>query len=131
MFQARLYVRDMAIQDLWVVVQPLVWLDAEFGRIEVPVGMTTDLASIPRALRNLPELDPDGPSRRAAVCHDFLYDRSAGRAHGKDFADRFLRAALVVEGCGDISANLFYQAVRDFGQSSWDAWRMDAPLLDA
>lgn len=130
MFQARLYIRDMPSPDLWVLVQPLVWLDSEFGRIEVPVGMMTDLASIPRALRNLPELDPDGPSRRAAVAHDFLYDRSEGRAHGKDFADRFLRAAMVAEGCGVISSNLFYQAVKDFGQSSWDAWTIDLPLLD-
>lgn len=120
----------MPAPDLWVVTRPFVWLDQEFGRIEVPIGMTTDLASIPRALRNIPELDPDGASRRAAVCHDFLYDRFAGRAHGKDFADRFLRAALIADGCGNITANLFYDAVREFGQSSWDAWKADLPLLD-
>lgn len=130
MFQTRLYVRDMPTVDLWVVVRPLVWVDAEFGTITVPVGMPTDLASIPRALRNVPELDPDGASRRAATAHDFLYDRSEGRAHGKDFADRFLRAALIAEGCSAITADLFYAAVHEFGQSSWDAWKCDAPLLD-
>ncbi|HEX3989892.1 MAG TPA: DUF1353 domain-containing protein [Acetobacteraceae bacterium] len=130
MFQTRLYVRDMPTQDMWVVVRPFVWTDSEFGTIEVPVGMMTDLASIPRALRNVPELDPDGASRRAAVCHDFLYDRAAGRAHGKDFADRFLHAAMLADGCGNIAANLFYEAVKEFGRSSWDAWTLDLPLLD-
>lgn len=130
MFQSRLYVRDLPTPDVWVVVRPLVWLDDEFGRIEVPVGMMTDLASIPRALRGVPELDPDGASRRAAVVHDSLYDRAAGRARGKDFADRFLRAALVAESCGQVTANLFYEAVKEFGQSSWDAWTVDLPLLD-
>jgi Protein of unknown function (DUF1353) len=129
-FQTRLYVRDCPTQDLWVVVRPFVWTDEVFGTIEVPIGMTTDLASIPRALRNVPELDPDGPSRRAAVAHDYLYDRSAGRAKGKDFADRFLRAALLADGCGPICANLFYDAVREFGLSSWNAWTKDLPLLD-
>lgn len=130
MFQTRLYVRDCPAQDIWVLVRPLVWTDELFGTIEAPVGMTTDLASIPRALRGVPELDPDGPSRRSAVVHDFLYDRSAGRAKGKDFADRFLRAALVADGCGQIAANLFYDAVREFGLSSWNAWTKDLPLLD-
>lgn len=130
MFQGRLYVRDVPAADLWVLTRPLVWVDTEFGTITAPAGMPTDLASIPRALRNVPELDPDGASRRAAVCHDFLYDRSEGRAKGKDFADRFLRAALIAEGCGVITANLFFEAVHEFGQSSWDAWKFDAPLLD-
>ena len=130
MFQTRLYVRDMPTPDIWVVVRPFVWDDIVFGRIEVPVGMTTDLASIPRALRGVPELDPDGPSRRAAVCHDFLYDRAIGRAKGKDFADRFLRAAMLADGCGPIAANLFYDAVREFGQTAWNAWTKDLPLLD-
>lgn len=130
MFQGRLYVRDMPASDLWVVVRPLIWIDDQFGRIEVEAGTCTDLASIPRAVRNIPELDPDGLSRRAAVAHDSLYDRSPGRAKGKDFADRFLRAAMLADGCGVIAANLFYEAVRRFGQSSWDAWKYDSPLLD-
>lgn len=128
MFQGYLYVRTTPAPDIWVVVRPLIWQDPEFGTIEVPIGMTTDLASIPRALRNIPELDPDGPSRRAAVCHDFLYDRAAGRAKGKPFADRFLRAAMLAEGCGAVASNLFFDAVSEFGQSSWEAWTKDLPL---
>lgn len=130
MFLDRLYVRDMPVADLWVLTRPLVWQDEQFGVITAPQGMQTDLASIPRALRNVPELDPNGASRRAAVIHDSLYDRSAGRAKGKDFADRFLRTAMLADGCGPIAANLFYEAVREFGQSSWDAWTADLPLLD-
>lgn len=130
MFQSRLYVRDTPMADLWVVAHPFVWTDLEFGTITVPVGMLTDLASIPRALRNIPGLDPDGESRRCATVHDFLYDRAEGRAKGKDFADRFLRAALIAEGCDAITADLFYAAVHEFGQSSWDAWKCDLPLQD-
>jgi len=130
MFQTELYVRSSRTRDIWVLVRPLVWTDETFGTIEAPIGMTTDLASIPRALRGIPELDPDGSSRRAAVCHDFLYDRSAGRLKGKDFADRFLRAAMLADGCGVICANLFFDAVHEFGASSWNAWTKDLPLLD-
>ena len=130
MFLSRLYVRDTPTQDIWVLAQPLEWLGGEFGTITAPAGMTTDLASIPRALRNIPGLDPDGASRRAAVCHDFLYDREDGRMRGKDFADRFLRAALIAEGMSEITADAFYIAVRDFGLSAWNAWSIDAPLLD-
>jgi hypothetical protein len=129
-FQTELYIRSSRTQDIWVLVRPLVWTDEIFGTIEAPIGMTTDLASIPRALRGLPELDPDGASRRAAVCHDFLYDRAIGRAKGKDFADRFLRAALIADGCGVITANLFYDAVREFGLGPWNAWTKDLPLQD-
>lgn len=59
---------------LWVVEAPIEWdlLRADSGlTITVPVGFTTDLASIPPFARWL--LNPeDGTFARAAIIHDYL-----------------------------------------------------------
>ena len=49
--------------------------------------------------------------------HDALY--SIGRERGKDFADNFLRMAMVVEGCDPRTSDAFYAAVHWFGAHSW------------
>ena len=107
--------------DYWVTGRSLIWLDKTFGRLEVPIGFVTDLASIPRVFRNLPFLDPAGQSRRPAVVHDWLYDTATGRRYGKEFADSFLRAALLSEGATKATAGAFFYAVHWFGGSSWRA----------
>ena len=108
---------DVKRPDFWIVRAPLVWESAEFGRIAVPVGFRTDLASIPRALRNLPAFDPAGRSRRPAVVHDWLYTI---QSHPKDFADRFLRTSMIAEGCEHVDAEAFYEAVHLFGEDAWN-----------
>ncbi len=115
--------------DLWRLGAPLVWCDPIYGRLAVPVDFITDLASIPRLFRNLPWLDPNGLSRRPAVVHDFLYGSKTGRRFGKQFADSFLRAALLSEGATKGDAATFYYAVHWFGQSSWDGdgFKLSAP----
>lgn len=107
--------------DLWRLGAPLVWCDPLFGRLEVPTGFVTDLASIPRLFRNLPWLDPDGVSRRPATLHDWLYGSPTGRLKGKEIADSFLRAALLAEGASKAVAQTFYLAVHWGGGSSWDS----------
>lgn len=107
--------------DIWTLGAALVWCDATYGRLEVPVGFKTDLASIPRIFRNLPMLDPDGLSRRPAALHDWLYGSVAGRRLGKPFADSFLRAALLSEGASKRAAWVFWAAVHYFGASSWNS----------
>jgi hypothetical protein len=102
--------------DFWYVRAPLIWCDPSWGRIEVPVGFRTDLASIPRMLRNLPALDPDGKSRRPAVVHDWLY---AWQALGKDRADDFLRYAMIAEGVPHVDAETIYEAVHLFGETAY------------
>ena len=106
--------------DLWRLGAPLVWCDPTYGRLCIPVGFVTDLASIPRLLRNIPMLDPNGLSRRPAAMHDFLYGSRIGRRFGKQFADSFLRSALLAEGASQGTAGAFYWGVHLFGQSSWD-----------
>lgn len=125
MFTSRLTLTASYTPDLWIFAAPLTWIDPVFGELAVPVGFITDLASIPRALRNLPMLDPNGLSRRPAAMHDWLY---AERSHGKEFADNFFRAALMSEGATEIEAETFYQAVHQFGSSSWAS---DAGALES
>ena len=88
------------IADEWVVLNPLVW---EYGgeRITVPRGFITDLASIPRALRGLPNLDPNGLSRAPAVLHDFLY--CSQTVESRAVADGIFRAALQAVGVGAVT----------------------------
>lgn len=119
MFLTRLQLTDRPEPDLWTVAAPLVW-ECPAGHITVPAGFVTDLASIPRVLRNLPWLDPNGLSRRPAVLHDYLYGSNPGRVFGKQFADSLLASALVSEGASQTVAQTFYYAVHWFGASSWD-----------
>ena len=116
MFLTPLVLIASATPDLWIFDAELKWSDPVFGRLIAPLGFITDLASIPRALRNLPFLDPDGLSRRPAAMHDWLY---AEQSRGKDFADAFLRAALLSDGASAATANTFYCGVHWFGAESW------------
>lgn len=102
---------------LWRFGAPLIW-DAGAETITVPTGFLTDLASIPRLLDWLPNLDRDGLSRRPAALHDWLY--GGDRTRGKDYADNTLRAALLLEGMGTVGAFEYWAAVSKFGRSAWD-----------
>jgi len=120
MFLTKLELYAEPQADIWSVGAPLVWCDPTYGRLEVPVGFKTDLASIPRLFRNLAPFDPNGASRRPAVLHDYLYSSKRGFRLGKEFADNFLRDALLAEQAGQVTAQAFYWAVRLGGRSHWD-----------
>lgn len=57
----------------FVVTAPFICEVFDDFRLIVPQGFITDFASIPCAVRAMPSMDPNGPSRPAAVLHDFLY----------------------------------------------------------
>lgn len=116
MFLTELILAADSQPDLWVLEAPLVWRDAVYGRVEVPIGFKTDLASIPRAVRNLPFLDPCGLSRLPAAAHDWFY---AWRGWGKPRADNFLRDALRAQGASAQTAAIYYYGVHWFGETSW------------
>jgi hypothetical protein len=118
-FLTRVILADDPVPGMWVVYAPLVWDDAVFGRVTVPTGFRTDLASTPHFMRCSQEFDPTGVSRRAAAVHDFAYARGLGWS--KDQCDLFLRAALLAEGATPELAEMYYQGVRLFGQAAWDA----------
>lgn len=116
MFKTPLIVQADATPDIWIVYAPLVWTNPT-GDITVPVGFKTDLASIPRLLRNIPNLDPCGLSRRAAVLHDYLYTL---KTVSKDQADSLLYQALRAESVDVLAAQAFYDAVHMFGFQAWN-----------
>lgn len=99
----------------WIVRSPLVWAPSDclsVATITVPPGFVTDLASVPRFLRDRKAFDVNGLSRRPAILHDYLYATGMG---GKPFADDTFRLALLDEGVGPVNAWAFYQAVHWFG----------------
>ena len=80
---------------------PLVYETRAGETITVPAGFVTDLASVPRGLRNLaPRWNR---SAEAAVLHDFAYVRGGSRRK----ADA-----------------LFYEALRESGVSRLGSWMM-------
>lgn len=126
MFKTGLDLREAPQSDFWAVAAPLVWEDTE-ACISVPVGFLTDLASVPRILRNLPGLDPDGVSRSPAVLHDWLY-----RTHQFTRAktDGLFRAALLFRGCTGVDAWIFYLGVRIGGRSSYTPFQTGPQMND-
>jgi len=108
--------------SLWRYGAPLIW-DTGAETITVPVGFLTDLASIPHMLDWLPNLSPIGLSRRPAALHDWLY--GGDRTRGKDYADDTLRAALLMEGMGNVGAFEYWFAVSKFGRVAWDGDNKD------
>lgn len=60
----------------WRVYEPFAFYlsDDESDVIEVPAGLITDLATIPRIFWIL--LPPDGKYAKAAIIHDYLYDNA-------------------------------------------------------
>src|SRR5579864_3687243 len=101
MFTTALELLALPQPDMWQVVTPLTWKDYDFGTLTVPAGFETDLASTPFHIAD------NGPARRPAAVHDWLYGSNEGRVFGKAFADRFLRAALLAEGSGRMMAWTF------------------------
>jgi hypothetical protein len=102
---------------MWIIWQECVWEDPMFGRITLPIGFRTDLASTPQFMRASAEFDPTGVSRLPAAFHDGAYARLWGWT--KDKADLFLRSALIVAGAKPELAEMYYQGVNLFGAASW------------
>ncbi len=75
----------------------------------------SDFASIPRALWG--ELPPWQRYGAAAIVHDWLY---WSQPCTRDLADGVLREAMQTLAVADGTISKIYQAVRIFGQASWD-----------
>lgn len=103
--------------DFWFTAAPLVWSDPTGLSITVPTGFRTDLASIPRILEAIPDLDVNGRSRRPGVLHDWLY--GGARWIGKAAADALLYRALISEGMDERGATAIYEGVHLFGAQAW------------
>ena len=110
-FHSELIVKSLHGGD-WVLFRPLIWQTRE-GRITVPAGFVTDLASVPQALRSFASMDD---TQAPAVLHDWLYRKGIGtRAE----ADRLLFDAMRSKGAGWFKARAWWLAVRLGGWISW------------
>lgn len=82
--------------------------------ISVPAGTVTDLATVPRLLWAL--FPPHGRWAKAAIVHDYLYDRAIG---SKAYADRTFLEAMEVLGVSRFARTVMYWAARWFGRGNY------------
>jgi hypothetical protein len=83
--------------------------------VVVPAGFVSDLASIPRAFWQI--LQPTGRHAWAAVVHDYLYWT---QTRSREESDLIFKMALEDSRVDPATVEVLYQAVRRFGQSSWE-----------
>lgn len=127
-FTASLFVEFLDDGDRVRVLAPFTYVD-KFGRAwDVPSGLVSDGASIPRALWATIGSPFTGRYRRAALAHDAAY---ADPGIVKAQADLMLREAAIEDGCDPFLAELIYQGVRLGGQGAFadDQWVAAAELL--
>jgi hypothetical protein len=92
--------------------------------IDLPIGMTSDLASIPEVCWSIPGFQPNGPIAPGAWVHDGLYRGTAittGEPWTRADADLVLLEWMQNAGMPLVVQEAIYRAVRDFGQPAWDA----------
>lgn len=118
MFQTPLDLRVFEPGE-WVVLSDLIY-QAEPGgpMLTVPRGFITDLASIPRSLRAV--FDVNGRSRAAAVLHDYLYCTQPAAGLSRARCDELFREALATCGVGTVERSMMWVGVRAGG---WLYWR--------
>ncbi|MEM9009906.1 MAG: DUF1353 domain-containing protein [Pseudomonadota bacterium] len=103
-----------------------VTVDGARHQIQVPSGMLTDLASVPRLGRLF--IGRVGPHLEAAIVHDFLFlawQRIAGRGartRDFDFANAVMQQAMIAADVGFLERNVIFLAVSSFvARGSYDA----------
>jgi hypothetical protein len=109
-------------ERFWILGDPLIVELDDGERIEVPVGFTTDGASVPTSAQKLTDWGPwEDPQRWAGVVHDWLYSQPGV---SKSHADDVFRAILASEGASTWKRRLMYAAVVAGGwKAYWDDQR--------
>jgi hypothetical protein len=116
---------DPEKSDRWRLVNPVMAVLTDGTELIVNEMYVTDFASVPPILWSL--IPPIGRYNRAALVHDFLYDRQfrakeLGEYEARKFADlQFLRIANAVYPKGRIRHYIMYKMVRWFGRRAWRA----------
>jgi hypothetical protein len=103
------------VPDEWVVDQPLIALRPNGEKLIVPRGYITDLASIPRALRSV--FDINGALRAPAVLHDWLY---SSQRFTRAECDAIFLQAMEARGMDKVERYAVYAGVRTFGWAYWN-----------
>ena len=92
------------------------YCDAQTGRvIVVPKWFVTDFASVPWYGHEV--IDPEGPTARAAIIHDWLY--AIGEPGKRQEADDTFYRAMIAFGVDQFHAKIAYDAVRTGGQGGY------------
>lgn len=126
-FDSQLSVRTVT-PTTWSLMFPLVWRGTKGDCFEVPVGFTTDFATIPRFL--VWKVLPYGPYTRAAVLHDWLLTELATwERNGRTLRDTEGRT---IDGGPPASSRdtdgIFRVAMRDLGTPWFTRWQMWAAV---
>lgn len=130
-FTSPLIVTPLDCGRRWRLYEPFQYHIGEMEsgiKVLVPVGFTTDFASVPWVFWQL--IPYWGKYGKAAVVHDYLYQAKLiivkkdglsfiGRPSRK-YADEIFYEAMLVGGTARWKARLMYLGVRWFG---WLAWR--------
>jgi len=92
------------------------YCDVQTGRvIVVPKWYVTDFASVPWYGQGV--IDPQGPTARAAIVHDWLY--TIGEPGKRQEADDIFYRAMIAFGVDTFHAKVAYDAVRAGGQAGY------------
>lgn len=103
------------------------YCDVETGKlIVVPRWYVTDFASVPWYGQGF--VDPQGPTARAAIVHDWLY--TIGEPGKRQEADDIFLRAMLKYGVPPFQANVAYKAVRIGGEKGYGLpgdWKFTDP----
>ena len=83
--------------------------------IVVPKWYVTDFASVPWYGQSV--IDPQGPTARAAIIHDWLY--AIGQPGKREEADGIFYRAMIHFGVDEMQARIAYNAVRTGGEHGY------------
>lgn len=103
-------------RKLFTLNEEFPYCDAATGRIiVVPKWYVTDFASVPWFGQGV--IDPQGPTARAAIIHDWLY--AIGQAGKREEADDIFYRAMISFGVSEMHARTAYTAVRTGGEKGY------------
>ncbi len=103
-------------RKLFTLNEEFPYCDAATGRvIVVPKWYVTDFASVPWYGQGV--IDPEGPTARAAIIHDWLY--AIGEPGKRQEADDTFYRAMIAFGVDEMHARIAYNAVRTGGQAGY------------
>ncbi|MGZ3306460.1 MAG: DUF1353 domain-containing protein [Asticcacaulis sp.] len=122
-----LFNRTKQGRKLFTLNEEFPYCDAATGRvIVVPRWYVTDFASVPWYGQGV--IDPQGPTARAAIIHDWLY--TIGEPGKRQEADDTFYRAMIAFGVDEFHARIAYNAVRAGGQAGYglkDDWMFVDP----
>ena len=102
----------------WTIFQSFKWI-GRFTEVEIPAGMITDFASIPRAF--WPVLPPYGKHSLAAIVHDCLYlTRGMEGRFSRYQCDLEFEFAMRLSEVNPVKRAIMFRAVRMFSTARWD-----------